>query len=122
MDFKEQVIQDYLSSGYSLRGLEKKYQISRNVISKWVQVYQGIHGIEKTQAQQIQYLRRMKDAKKPAPDPDELADVQEKIALLEKQLEWEKQKVEVLDTLINVAEKQLNIPIRKKPGSSQSKK
>ena len=122
MDFKEQVIQDYLSGGYSLRGLEKKYQISRNVISKWVQIYQGIHGVERTEAQQIQYLRRMKDAKKPASDQAELAAMQEKIALLEKQLEWEKQRVEVLDTLINVAEKQLNIPIRKKPGRSQSKK
>jgi transposase-like protein len=122
MDFKEQVIEDYLSGGYSLRGLEKKYQISRNVISKWIQIYQGVHGVERTAAQQIQYLRRMKDAKKPAPTQAELAALQEKIALLEKQLEWEKQRVEVLDTLINVAEKQLNIPIRKKPGSSQSKK
>jgi len=31
-------------------------------------------------------------------------------------------KVVVLDTLINVAEKQLNITIRKKPGTQQSKK
>lgn len=122
MDLKEQVIEDYLSGGYSLRGLEKKYQISRNVISKWVQVYQGIHGLERTAAQQIQYLRRMKDAKQPIADQPELAALQEKIALLEKQLEWERQRAEVLDTLINVAEKQLNIPIRKKPGSSQSKK
>lgn len=122
MDFKEQVIEDYLLGGYSLRGLEKKYQISRNVISKWVQIYQGIHGVERTEAQQIQYFRRMKDAKKPAANQAELAALQEKIALLEKQLEWEKQRVEVLDTLINVAEKQLDIPIRKKSGSSQSKK
>jgi hypothetical protein len=52
-------------------------------------------------------------------NPDVL---QQRIALLEKQLAWEKLHVEVLDTMINVAEEQLNITIRKKPGSQQSEK
>ncbi len=46
----------------------------------------------------------------------------EKIASLEKQLAHQELKAEVLDTLINVAEKQLNISIRKKPGTQQSSK
>ena len=46
----------------------------------------------------------------------------QKIAALEKQLEHQQLKVVVLDTLINVAEKQLNISIRKKPGTQQSEK
>ncbi|CAN5747179.1 hypothetical protein BH11BAC4_BH11BAC4_01770 [soil metagenome] len=46
----------------------------------------------------------------------------QKIATLEKQLAHQELKVVVLDTLINVAEKQLNISIRKKPGTQQSKK
>jgi hypothetical protein len=46
----------------------------------------------------------------------------QKIAALEKQLEDQQLKVVVLDTLITVAEKQLNISIRKKPGTQQSKK
>lgn len=122
MDLKNLIIQEYLMGGVGLRALEKKYQISRNVISKWVQIHQGIHNLERLESQQVQYLRRMKDAKKQISDPADIAALQEKIALLEKQLEWEKQKANALDTLINVAEKQLNIPIRKKPGSSQSKK
>ncbi|SRR5258706_10963337 len=122
MDLKNQIIQEYLSGGNTLRELEKKYKIGRNTISKWIQIYQGIHGHERTIGQQIQYLRRMKDANKKVPADANLAALHEKIALLEKQLEWEKQRAEVLDTLINVAEKQLNISIRKKPGSSQSKK
>ena len=64
----------------------------------------------------------MKNANKPVTDQVDVEALQQKIALLEKQLEWEKQRVVVLDTLINVAEKQLNIAIRKKPGSPQSKK
>ena len=46
----------------------------------------------------------------------------QKIAALEKQLAHQELRAEVLDTLINVAEKQLNISIRKKPGTQQSKK
>ena len=45
-----------------------------------------------------------------------------KIATLEKQLAHQELRAEVLDTLINVAEKQLNISIRKKPGTQQSRK
>ena len=37
----------------------------------------------------------------------------------EPQLEWEKLRSEALDTMINIAEKDLNIPIRKKPGAQQ---
>jgi hypothetical protein len=43
----------------------------------------------------------------------------QKTASLEKQLEWEKLRTEALNTMIDVAEKDLNIPIRKKPGAQQ---
>jgi hypothetical protein len=49
-------------------------------------------------------------------------ELQQKIALLEKQLAWEKLRADSLDTMINIAEKQLDISIRKKPGSQQSAK
>jgi hypothetical protein len=42
--------------------------------------------------------------------------------LLEKQLQWEKLRADALDIMINVAEKQLDITIRKKSGSQQSRK
>ncbi|WP_439505748.1 hypothetical protein [Sediminibacterium sp.] len=41
---------------------------------------------------------------------------------MEKQLEWEKLRADSLDIMINIAEKKLNIPIRKKSGSQQFKK
>ena len=49
-------------------------------------------------------------------------DLEKKVALLEKQLEWEKLRSLALDTMINVAERELNIDIRKKPGTKQSEK
>ncbi len=50
------------------------------------------------------------------------ADLLQKIATLEKQLAHQELRAEVLDTLITVAEKQLHISIRKKPGTQQSLK
>jgi hypothetical protein len=49
-------------------------------------------------------------------------ELQQKIAILEKQLQWEKMRVFALDTMIDIAEKQLDISIRKKSGSQQSEK
>lgn len=50
------------------------------------------------------------------------SDLEKKIEVLEKQLQWEKLKSHALDTMINVAERELNIDIRKKPGTKQSGK
>ena len=60
--------------------------------------------------------------KKSSPDNEQTTALLQKIAALEKQLEWQKLRADALDTMINVAEKQLEIPIRKKPGTQQSEK
>lgn len=56
------------------------------------------------------------------PIPQHTSELENKIALLEKQLEWEKLRAHALDTMINVAERELNIDIRKKHGTKQSEK
>ncbi len=124
MDLKEQIIKEYLEQGCGYRKLQAKYGISRTTICKWVQVYQGIHGLERTPKQQNHYLRDMDDPqKKRLPKKHSIQqDLEKKIAALEKQLQWEKLRADALDTMINVAEDKLNISIRKKPGSPQSRK
>jgi transposase-like protein len=124
MDIKEQIILEYLEQGCGYRKLQQKYGISRTTICKWVQIYQGIHGLERTAKQQSHYLRDMDDPKKkrlPKKSPD-AEDLQKKIAALEKQLQWEKLRADSLDTMINIAEEKLNISIRKKSGSPRSTK
>lgn len=124
MDIKEQIIQEYLQQGCGYRKLQDKYGISRTTICKWVQIYQGIHGLERTTKQQNHYLRDMDSPEKkrlPKKHPTQ-QDLEKKIALLEKQLQWEKLRADALDTMINVAEEKLHIAIRKKPGSPQSRK
>ncbi len=124
MDFKEQIILEYLEQGCGYRKLQPKYGISRTTICKWVQIYQGIHGLERTAKQQSHYLRDMDDPKKKRLPKKSLNadDLQKKIAAFEKQLQWEKFRADALDTMINIAEEKLNISIRKKSGSPQSTK
>jgi transposase len=121
MDIREQAIHEYLQEGLSYRTLAKKYGVSRTTINKWVMIYQGIHNLPSTEKQQKHYLSKMNDKSDniAGGEANKQKELEEKIALLEKQLQWEKLRVEVLDTLINVAEKQLNISIRKKPGAQQ---
>ena len=122
MELKDQIIQEYLNTGCGYRKLQAKYGISRTTICKWVQVYQGIHGLDRTYKQQSHYLRDMDDPHKKRLPKKQITpdDLQKKIAALEKQLQWEKLRADALDTMINIAEEKLNISIRKKSGSPQS--
>ena len=124
MDIRQQAITEYLTEGTGYRQLAKKYGVSRSTINKWVQIHQGIHNLPPTPKQQKYYLSGMNS--KPENVAAEAFKNQhamgQKITLLEKQLAWEKLRAEALDTMINIAEKQLNISIRKKPGSQQSGK
>ena len=124
MDIKNQIIHEYLATGCGYRKLSNKYGVSRATICNWVKVYQGIHNLPPTDLQQNHYFGPMekKRKNKESGASDNEAALLQKIASLEKQLKHEQLKAEVLDTLINVAEKKLNISIRKKPGTQQSSK
>lgn len=119
MDLKEQIIQEYLTQGSGFIKLAEKYGISRTTICKWVMIHQGIHNLPPTEKQQQYSVYSMsnKHSKSNSEEQQSAEALQQKIAALEKQLEWEKLRVEALDTMINIAEKDLNIPIRKKLGA-----
>ncbi len=121
MDLKTQIIQEYLTQGGGFRKLAEKYGISRTTICKWVMIYQGIHNLPPTEKQEKHSVYSMSNNRKKlnAEEQTSAEALQQKIAALEKQLEWEKLRVEALDTMINIAEKDLNIQIRKKPGAQQ---
>ena len=124
MDIKNQIIQEYLNTGCGYRRLAAKYGFSRTTICKWVQVYQGVHNLPPTNLQQKHYLDPMAKSKQKEDARTSVSEAEllQKIAALEKQLAHQELRAEVLDTLINVAEKQLDISIRKKSGTQQSLK
>jgi transposase len=123
MDIQQQAVKEYLLDGVPYRALQEKYGVSRSTINKWVLVYQGIHNIPRSHKQisyDLQQKTLGKKSKQPIP-PDQ-NELEKKIALLQKQLEWEKLKSHALDTMINIAERELKIDIRKKHGTKQSVK
>ena len=122
MDIKQQCITEYLTHGTGYRQLAAKYGVSRTTINKWVMIHQGIHNLPPTQ-KQVQYNSSAMNSSKEKVSEEAVQNqdvLQQKIALLEKQLQWEKLRADVLDTMINIAEKQLDITIRKKSGNQQS--
>ena len=123
MDIRKEAVREYLEGGIPYRALAKKYNVSRSTINKWVLVHQGIHDIPRSH-KQITYDLQQKTLGKKSKQiiPEHQSDLEKKIELLEKQLEWEKLRSKALDTMINVAERELDIDIRKKPGTKQSEK
>lgn len=121
MDIKEQIIAEYLTQGGGFRKLASKYGVSRTTICKWVSIHQGIHNLPPTEKQQRYSTSSMNSSKKKLTTEQLQSNeaLQQKIAALEKQLEWEKLRAEALNTMIDIAEKNLNITIRKKPGAQQ---
>jgi transposase-like protein len=123
MGLKEQIITEYLTQGCGFRKLAAKYGISRTTICKWVMIHQGIHNLPATEKQQKYSNSSMNSSpKKSTSTNKQTEELQQKIAALEKQLQWQTLRADALDTMIDIAEKQLDIQIRKKPGTQQSEK
>lgn len=122
--FKTQIIHEYLTQGGGFRKLADKYGISRTTICKWVMIHLGIHNLPLTEKQQKHSVYSMikKHNKLNTEEQQSAEALQQKIAALEKQLEWEKLRTEAFNTMIDIAEKDLNISIRKKLGDQSSKK
>lgn len=124
MDIKQQCITEYLTQGTGYRQLAAKYGVSRTTINKWVMIHQGIHNLPLSE-KQVKYNTSSMNSSKIKPSLEQIENMdamQARIALLEKQLQWEKLRADALDTMINIAEKQLDISIRKKSGNQQSER
>ena len=114
-EFKRKVIEEYLSTGVSKMDLLRKYGIkTKSGIQRWMKKfgYTDAHQFPKTKFTRIIFntLTKKSDLK----SNDEL---QKKITELERQLEDEKLRSEAYARIIEKAEKELKISIRKKPGT-----
>ena len=112
-EFKFQVIQEYLTTEISQVKLRKKYSIGgTNSITNWMRKF----GTSEISQEQISLQRTMSKESEKTPQERKL---EAKIKELEKALEYERMRTLALDTMINVAERDLKISIRKKSGTKQ---
>jgi transposase-like protein len=114
--FKRMVVEEYLSTGCSKMGLLKKYDIHfKSAVQTWMKKlgYTDIHAAQNRTFVRINRMPVPPTKKSIRPEDD----LQKRIKELERQLEDEKLRSEAYVRIIEKAEKELNIPIRKKPNT-----
>ena len=106
--FKRKVVNEVLSGEICKEEARRKYGIGGNsTISKWIRKLEG------SKPRNL----FMSDKKEKTVEQLKL-----EIEQLKHQLEYEKLKSKAFDTMIDIAEEEFKIAIRKKPGAKQSKK
>jgi transposase-like protein len=112
-EFKFMVIQEYLNTDISLAELKNKHSIKGNgCVSDWMRKF----GESKVTDEQISIQRTMSKEEDKTPRESKL---EAKVKELERALEQERLRTLALDTMINIAERDLKISIRKKSGTKQ---
>lgn len=114
MDKKQEIINEYLLGKVGYRGLSKKHGVGRSTINRWVMEFQGRPLSQSRQLKSV-HLPLMKQESPPENLPSE-------VAVLQKQLAQELLRNKLLTAIIDIAEEELKIPIKKKYGTKPLKK
>jgi transposase-like protein len=114
MDKKQQIINEYLLGRAGYRSLSKKYGISRSAINRWVMDFQG-RARSASRALKTVHLSVMKQQESTDKLPND-------VEALQKELAKERLRNKLLTAIIDIAEEELKIPIRKKYGTKPLKK
>ena len=105
---KMEVVGEYLKGGVTLRGLERKSGVNFRTIHRWVKECERLKGPEEEVKGKVRRALVVKDA-------ELTADVR----LLRKELEEARLYNKLLNTMIDIAEDQMGIVIRKKSGAKR---
>lgn len=114
MDKKQEIINEYLLGKVGYRVLSKKYEVSRSAINRWVMEFQG-RPRSKSRVLKSVHLPLMKQQ-------DSQENLPKEVAALQKELAQERLRNKLLTAIIDIAEAELKIPIRKKYGTKPLKK
>lgn len=107
-EFKRSVCEEFLSGNLTLRAMEHKHGLGNSRLNYWLKEY-GY------QIKKPYILKTLSMAKKVRKNSDETSRVRE----LEKQLEMARLEAAAYRKMIDIAEEELKIDIRKKSGTKQ---
>jgi len=114
MDKKQEIINEYLLGRIGYRALSRKYGLSRSTLNRWVMDFQGRERSKSREITTVHLpLMRPEDTKTKLPG---------ELEALKKELVQERLRNKLLTAIIDVAEEELKIPIRKKYGTKPLKK
>ena len=98
------MLAEYLEGGISLRGLRRKYGIGHATIHRWFKA----HEVGAQEEEGGGRRRRRSQA---------MLEMPKDVRRLERELYEERLRTKLLETMIEIAEREMGIPIRKKRGA-----
>ena len=110
---KMAMIQEYLTTNISMNQMTKKYHIGHETIPKWMSIF----GIPMPNEAPVQ--KGMIQDNELTEKPVSIESLEARLKELQSELDREKLKNLALTTMIEVAEEELHINIRKKAGAKQ---
>jgi transposase-like protein len=117
-EMKLKVIEQVLSGGISMCEASRRYKIGgKCTVSRWISNFISQNNPD-ISTERPDMARRLSEDEDPQ---GEIARLREKVKQLEDQLEYEKLRSEAYETMIRIAEKEFNLPIKKKFGAKQSR-
>lgn len=115
-EFRERVLDAYYKSNESVNMIAIRFQVKPETVKSWVYRKSVSSDSHKNGKFMVSNIIPMKKDKLP------VEAMEERIRELERRLAEEKMRSTCLGTMIDVAERELKIDIRKKSGAKQSKK
>lgn len=113
MNKNHQIILEYLAGNTSYGKLSKKYGLGRTTIFTWVKNYLASGEIPESK-ERVYPLPAIKEPS--------IEDMPRDVLILQRQLAEEQLRNKLLNAMIEIAETELKVPIKKKFGTKQSKK
>lgn len=106
---RREVVKEYLEGGTTLRRLERKFGIGSSTIHRWVKQAEAAGGIDELEREELSGEFSAKQR----------GDLPRDVKRLQKELDEARLYNELLNAMIDIAEEQFEIPIRKKHGAKQ---
>jgi transposase len=103
---REEIVREYLRGGTTYREMEKRYGVASSTICRWVKEFENGRGPKALGKVMVWRSLEVKEREVPA-------DVRQ----LRKELEEARLYNKLLNTMIDIAEEQMGVDIRKKRGA-----
>jgi transposase-like protein len=110
LKLKTKIIEEYLQGEMSFAMLSRRYGIHPGVISRWIRVIKNGRPMVTRKISKFTGMAQQST----------IEQLQEQIKQLKRQLEDEQIRAELYEKMIEIAERDLGIPIKKKYGAKRS--
>lgn len=112
-NFRRKVAQEVMAGLLTQQQAAEKYHISINLVREWIRWYKRNY---------VEPHLTMKPKKSNSKETERIKQLEKQLKETQKALRESELKNKLLDEMINIAETQYDVPVRKKSGSQPSQK